>query len=306
MSQPPKRQKPQPKARPDNRPPRHDKDERPARSRSRHPAGWDPVANWYDGWVGEEGSDHHRNLAIPHALELLDLKADENLLDVGAGQGVLVPHAIKAHARYTGVDVSTKLLTIAKQRHSKEARFLQGDARKLAAIKGIDAGAFDAVVFMLSIEDIDPLAQAVDSAAWALREGGRLVILMRHPAFRVPRQSGWGFDQQRELQYRRVDSYLTPMRVPMKSYAANRPRQNRSEGSEKPKLNAQQERAGVTISFHRPLSQYVTELVSAGLVIDAMREVPTHKPGKSPAEQRANEEIPLFLALRARKLTLNP
>ena len=47
---------------------------------------------------------------------------------------------------------------------------------------------------------------------------------------------------------------------------------NRSEGGEKPKLNAQQERASITISFHRPLSQYVTELVSAGLVIDALRQ----------------------------------
>ena len=32
----------------------------------------------------------------------------------------------------------------------------------------------------------------------------------------------------------------------------------------------------------------------------------THKPGKSPAEQRRKQEIPLFLALRARKLTFTP
>lgn len=300
MSQPPKRQSPSRPRRSSesDRPPRRSSEpDRPPRPRSQ-PAGWDPVANWYDGWVGEEGSDHHRNLAIPHALELLNLQANEQFLDIGAGQGVLVPHVIKTRARYTGVDVSNKLLTIARQRHSKEARFLQGDARKLATIGGIEAGAFDAALFMLSIEDIDPLAQAIDSAAWALREGGRLVIVMRHPAFRVPRQSGWGFDPQRELQYRRVDSYLTPMRVPLKSYAVNRQR------GEKSSLNAQQERAGVTISFHRPISHYISELVTAGFLIDALREIPTFKQGQSPAEQRANQEFPLFLAIRARKLTL--
>lgn len=303
MPQQPKRQRPT--RRSDDRPPRPTGPRPPRSSAPRQPAGWDPVANWYDGWVGEEGSEHHRNLAIPHAMELLDLHANEQVLDIGAGQGVLVPTVIKTRARYTGVDVSNKLLTIARQRHSKEARFLQGDARKLATIKGIDAGTFDAAVFLLSIEDIDPLAQVIDSAVWALRDGGRLVIVMRHPAFRVPRQSGWGFDQQRELQYRRVDHYLTPMRVPMKSYAVNRPRQKpKSESGEKPKLDAKREGAGVTISYHRPLSQYITELVSAGMVIDALREIPTYKQGKSPAEQRANEEIPLFLALRARKINL--
>ena len=34
---------------------------------------WDPVAAWYYGWVGATGSKHHRRLAIPALLELLDL-----------------------------------------------------------------------------------------------------------------------------------------------------------------------------------------------------------------------------------------
>jgi hypothetical protein len=47
------------------------------------PSGWDDVANWYDGWVGESGSDHHRKLAIPALLDLLDLEPRMNLLDIG-------------------------------------------------------------------------------------------------------------------------------------------------------------------------------------------------------------------------------
>jgi hypothetical protein len=65
-------------------------------------------------------------------------------------------------------------------------------------------------------------------------------------------------------------------------------------------------RGGVTRSHHRPLEAYVNGLAGAGLLVDAMREVPTYKSASSGerarAENLANREIPLFLALRARKV----
>ena len=42
---------------------------------------------------------------------------------------------------------------------------------------------------------VDPLEPALASAAWALRPGGRLALLLTHPCFRIPRQSGWGWDE---------------------------------------------------------------------------------------------------------------
>jgi hypothetical protein len=45
----------------------------------------------------------------------------------------------------------------------------------------------------------------VASAAWALQPGGRLVLLLTHPCFRIPRQSNWDWDQGSRLRYRRVD-----------------------------------------------------------------------------------------------------
>jgi hypothetical protein len=112
-----------------------------------------------------------------------------------------------------------------------------------------------------------------------------MVILMTHPAFRVPRQSGWGIDENRKLQYRRVDRYLTPLPVPMK-----------------------QHQTGVTISFHRPISDYVNTLAAVGLLTERMEEIPigeeAFKKDRSRAEKLADAEIPLFLALRARKVSL--
>jgi hypothetical protein len=104
--------------------------------------------------------------------------------------------------------------------------------------------------------------------------------VMTHPCFRIPRQSGWGYDPQRKLQYRRVDSYLSELSVPMKAYGSS----------------------GANLSFHRPLGQYVAALAARGLWIDALREITTYQEGRNRAERRANAEFPLFLGLRACKV----
>lgn len=256
--------------------------------RHRSPAAatsWDALARWYDGWVGEGGSEHHREVAIPTVLRLLEPSPGEQILDVGAGQGVLAPAVLRAGARFTGVDASPRLLELARKRHGKGAQFVLGDARRLSSLPGLREASFDAVVFLLSLQDMDPLQPVIEGAAWALKPGGRVVILLTHPAFRVPRQSGWGWDEGRKLVYRRVDRYLTPLPVPMKPFPGGEGRTTRS--------------------FHRPLEMYVNTLADSGLCVDRMIEAPGHRIATSApsarAERLAREEIPLFLGLRARK-----
>jgi hypothetical protein len=146
---------------------------------------------------------------------------------------------------------------------------------------------FDAVVFLLSLQDMDPLDDVLAGAAWALKRGGHAVLLLTHPAFRIPRQSGWGWDENRKLVYRRIDRYLTPLPVPLKSFPGR-------------------EIQGVTRSYHRPLQDYINGLSTHGLLTDRMVEVPAHKlagAAQNPrAENLARKEIPLFLGLRARKI----
>jgi SAM-dependent methyltransferase len=244
---------------------------------------WDPLAAWYDGWVGEGGSEHHQKLAIPAALELLDLDGSDRVLDVGAGQGVLAPSVAETGAGYCGVDAGSRLIGIARRRHGGLGEFIVGDARKLESVKGLAPESFSAVVFLLSLQDMDPLDDVLRGAAWALRPGGRLVALLTHPCFRIPRQSGWGWDEGRKLQYRRIDRYLTPLPVPLKAYPGE---------------------TGVSRSFHRPLSDYINGLGAHGLFVSRILEIPTYKRvtgDRSKAINRANEEIPLFLGLRAEK-----
>jgi len=245
---------------------------------------WERVATWYDGWVGERGSAYHQQIAIPAALDLLGPREGEEILDVGGGQGVLAPYIVEAGARVTVVDASRRLIAAAKRRHARlrGAQFLVGDARRLRAVVGLEAGSFDAAVFLLSVQDMDRLEDVIGGVDWALKERSRVVLLMTHPAFRQPRHSGWGFDEGRKLTYRRIDGYLGELAVPMKSLGGGQP----------------------TRSFHRPISAYVNGLADAGFATDAMLELPDlpaeRRPGKAArADARATAEIPLFMGLRA-------
>ena len=154
--------------------------------KSRRSTSWDPLARWYDGWVGKDGSKHHRKLAIPATLELLAPQPGEQVLDIGAGQGVLAPMVAKSGATYTGVDIGGKLLQIARKHHGDQGRFLQGDACRLSRIPELRPESFDGVVFLLSIQEMDPLEDALENAVWALKSRGRVVLLMTHPCFGSP------------------------------------------------------------------------------------------------------------------------
>lgn len=260
---------------------------RPPRNRTRaapRETSWEHVATWYDGWVGDRGSDYHRELAIPALLDLLDPRPGEAILDVGGGQGVLAPYLVEAGARVTVVDASPRLIAAAKRRHGRlrDARFVVGDARRLPALTALEAGSFDAATFLLSIQDMDDLDAVVRGLDWALAPSARVVMLMTHPAFRQPRHSGWGVDEARKLTYRRIDSYLSELAVPMKSLGGGPP----------------------TRSFHRPISRHVNALADAGFATDAMLELPDLPPNRRPGrgargDARANAEIPIFLGLRA-------
>jgi ubiquinone/menaquinone biosynthesis C-methylase UbiE len=248
-----------------------------ARSRRRVPAArtsWDHLAAWYDGWVGPTGSRYHRALAIPLALELLDLRAGELVLDVGAGQGVLSAHVAASGAQYLGIDASPRMVDVARRRHGRDGRFVLGDAARLSSVPAIRDASFDAAVFLLSIQDMDDLDAVVGAVGSTLRAESRIVVVMTHPAFRQPRHSGWVDDPSGGRPSRRVDAYLRPMAVPLQGRPG----------------------AGPTTSFHRPLSAYVTALARSGFAVDALVEV------ADSVRPEPNPDIPLFLGLRARRL----
>jgi hypothetical protein len=107
---------------------------------------------------------------------------------------------------------------------------------------------------------------------------------MNHPCFRVPRQSSWGVDEQKKLQYRRIDRYMEPLKIPIQTHPG--------QGDKSPQ----------TWSFHHPLSTYVEGLSKSGFVIEKIEEWLSDKlstGGKAKMENRSRLEFPLFLTIYA-------
>ena len=280
---------------------------------------WDHVASWYDKLVGDEGTDYHRMVLLPAALRMLDPKPHERFLDLCCGQGVFTRLLLERQASYVlAVDASPKLITAAKARGyaGAHARFVVGDARDLGKMAD---GSYDGAALLMAVHDLDPIGPVFASMAQALRPGGRAVIIMMHPCFRIPRQSSWGWDDEKGTQYRRLDRYAGAMTIPIATHPGGPggPGGGTSgAGGAAGGTDGSGGAAGAggsggaggqyTQFFHRPLAEYLSALGRASLAVVAAEELLTHRQsepgGHSRGENRAKAEFPIFLALKAVRL----
>ncbi len=245
---------------------------------------WQGVNKWYRENVGESGHYYHKHVVLPGVLRLLDLRQGDSLLDLACGQGVL-ERAIKVPVSYVGVDAASGLIEEAKRLSKHDThRFLTADATKPLRLEE----SFSHAACILALQNMEDPKGLFTQMAAHLEPGGKAVVVLNHPAFRIPRQSSWEVDEKNKLQYRRVNRYLSSLKVPITAHPG-------------------QEKSAVTWSFHEPLSVYVQAAVAQGLVVDALEEWVSDKQSEGKAakmENRGRSEFPLFLALRLRRLPL--
>lgn len=251
---------------------------------------WDAQADWYDRLVGEDGSDYHKEVVLPGTMQLLAANAGERILDLGCGQGVFCRQLAAAGIEVTGVDLSSELIAKARRyetesplnRHAgTRIDYRIEDACALPA--DLRAGSYDGAVSILAAGNMESIDGFFEGAAQAVKKGGRLVVVIMHPCFRIPRQSQWQFDEAKKLQYRRIDRYLSSLAIPIITHPGKRD-------------------SSYTTMFHRPLHEIVSSASRAGWMITALEEWTSNRRSvgaKAKAENRAREEFPLFLALRA-------
>lgn len=243
--------------------------------------GWNRVGKWYGKVVGKEGHFYHREVIFPHLLK--SLEGAESVLDLACGQGVLARQLPKGCV-YVGVDAAESLIKQAKQQNRvKHHQFFVGDVTNPLPIKKQD---FDAACIILALQDIAEGQKVIAHAAKHLRPGGQLHIVLNHPCFRAPRQTEWGVDEKRKLQYRRLNAYMSEMRIPIKTAPSQK---------DSPTVH----------SHHRPLSAYFQWLSQEGFAVSQLDEWCSNKSStgsKATMENRARREFPLFLCLTAFRL----
>lgn len=245
---------------------------------------WGNVAQWYDDVVNDPDS-YQVQVILPNVLRLMAPRKGDKVLDLACGQGFF-SHALSAEgALVTGVDISPELVSIAKKHASHNEEFFVSSADNLSKFK---TKSFDSVVCVLAIQNIERMTEAFREIGRVLKEGGKFVLVINHPAFRIPGKSAWGFDEKANIQFRRVDGYMAESRTEI----------DMNPGSKGPKE--------VTYSFHHPLQTYSKSLANASFVIRRIEEWMSHKESeKGPrkaAEDRSRNEIPMFMCLECVKI----
>jgi SAM-dependent methyltransferase len=142
---------------------------------------YDDIAEWYDEWVGSHPMTE--DPYFPSVQALMGEIAGQVVCDLACGQGRVSRHLADLGAKVVGVDLSDKLLAIARDRERREPRgidYLQGDVRRL---KVVPDGSFDGVVCHMALMDIADLPPTAATVARILRPRGWFVFSLLHPCY---------------------------------------------------------------------------------------------------------------------------
>lgn len=244
---------------------------------------WGGVADWYDKHL-DAPLTYHSQVLLPNLLRIVGLKQNESLLELGCGQGFFLDKFSEISPNITGVDLGKPLIDIAKKKFPK-IKFMVGNAEDQ---KLLPNETFDVITVILAIQNMKDLHAVALNFKRLLKDGGKICIVLNHPAFRIPKSSSWGVDAENKIQYRRIDEYMSESEVSI----------DMTPGKEIEKKT--------TMSYHRPLQVYSKVFSKAGFGIVKIEEWISHRksePGPfARAEDKARKEIPLFMCLVLRKM----
>jgi 2-polyprenyl-3-methyl-5-hydroxy-6-metoxy-1,4-benzoquinol methylase len=243
---------------------------------------WNNVATWYDEYL--KGDDTYQAQVIaPNLLRMLELTPKSTVLDLACGQGYFSRLCALSGAQVVGVDQSEALIAVAQKESTTAVEYIIGDATALTLEK-----TFTRIFSVLALENIQAVRDMVHGATALLEDDGKIVFVMLHPAFRIPKHSDWGFNEKKDVQYRIVEKYLSEVAIPIELHPFR--------GSVKTE----------TVTFHRSLQWYMKTFRSAGLAVTNIEEWISHKTSEKGARQRAEDkarrEIPMFLAIELKKV----
>ena len=247
------------------------------------PSSWESVAGWYNEHTSSGGT-LIADVVHPGTVRLLAAEPGWKHLDVACGEGSLSRLIAKHGVIVEGFDASPSLIQLATQKAPHGTRYLVADATDFGGLFAPQS--FSSATCTLALQNIERFEATIRILANVLKPGAPFVFVLNHPCFRIPRQSAWGWDEARKLQYRRVDKYLSSYSVEILAH----PGANRSVK---------------TFSYHRPLSVYIDVLAKNGFMVEKMEEWVSNRESKpgghGKAENIAREEIPMFLAVRSIK-----
>jgi len=146
---------------------------------------FDNDASTYDQWYTTPLGKHADEVETRFAMHLLKPFPGMRILDVGCGTGNFSLKLARLGCSVTGIDISEKMLTFAREKAQKEqlpVEFMPMDASDLE----FPEEAFDAVVSIVVLEFMQNQQKTLDEMFRVLKKGGKLLVGT------INRESDWG------------------------------------------------------------------------------------------------------------------
>ncbi len=246
------------------------------KSSSKKSTSWGSEADWYADHLAESDT-YHAKVIMPNVERIVAPSTGLKVLEIGCGEGFIARVLSHAGASVTACDISPELIEIGKQKGGG----IDYRVSKAEDLSWVAPHSYDAVLAVLTLQNMERIEEVFAGVAKALKKGGRFIFVLNHPAFRIPKATSWGYDEKEKIQYRRADAYLSARRETIDMHPG------------------QKGKKSVTYSFHRSLQDYMKALRSADLAIVRLEEWISHRasePGpRAKAENTARKEFPLFL-----------
>lgn len=131
---------------------------------------FDSFAPQYDKWFETGLGQYVLGTEMELTLKLAEPRQGDKVLDIGVGTGIFASELMKYGADITGIDVSDKMLEIAKSKGI--INVFPGNAESL----DFPDETFDLVISITALEFIKNPDKAISEMARVCKKGGRVVV----------------------------------------------------------------------------------------------------------------------------------
>lgn len=170
---------------------------------------------------------------------------DKRVLDLGCGFGWHCQYAVEHGAKaVTGVDLSEKMLAIAREKTDQKICYIQGAIEDIS----FQESSFDVVISSLAFHYIESFERIAEKVAGCLADGGDFVFSVEHPVFTSYGSQDWVYDENGNILHFPVDRYF-------------------SEGRRDADFLGEK-----VVKYHRTLTTYLNGLIRAGFELTGIVE----------------------------------
>jgi len=249
---------------------------------------WDENAPVWARHV-RRGYDQYRDLFNnPAFFEFVGSLAGLHVLDAGCGEGYNTRLLALQGARMTGVDISAKMIELARAEEEREPLDIRYEVASMSDMSVFAGATFDAVVSTMALMDCADYEGAVREFWRVLRPEGLLAFNICHPCFTYGTPE-WVRDERGEVVGVQLGDYFRegPHVVKWKFGAA--PDREQVEPFTYP-------------AFHRRLENLMSPLCASGFRIEAILEPrPSEEACRQRPSLRKHRLIPHNLCVKGRK-----